>query len=285
MRKKGVSIGIIGGTGRMGRWFEKFFTNAGHRVFISGRSTDLTSKDLAARCEVVILSIPLAAALDAAGNVGPMLSESQLLMDVCSLKEEIAARMTASTRAQVIGAHPLFGPGTATLAGQNVILCPMRGESWLAWLRTELEEGGAVVTLSDPRTHDRYMAVVQGLNHFITIATGRALQRMGLSPEDLSPFSTPVFRLKLEFIGRLFSQPPELFADLIGANPHFAEALEKFRVALQEVEKSFSAKSGESLGLMAEIHDFLGGFCESGTKEIETFLSKSSGVAPHRSGS
>ncbi|MBW2220789.1 MAG: prephenate dehydrogenase/arogenate dehydrogenase family protein, partial [Deltaproteobacteria bacterium] len=36
------TIGIIGGTGSMGQWFNSFFTEAGYRVLISGRKTTIT---------------------------------------------------------------------------------------------------------------------------------------------------------------------------------------------------------------------------------------------------
>ena len=60
---KHVTIGIIGGTGGMGRWFEQFFMEKGHTVLIAGRTTELTYQELAVRSEVVILSTPLDAAV------------------------------------------------------------------------------------------------------------------------------------------------------------------------------------------------------------------------------
>ncbi|HAO23366.1 MAG TPA: bifunctional chorismate mutase/prephenate dehydrogenase, partial [Desulfobacteraceae bacterium] len=34
-----ICIGIIGGKGAMGRWFERFFTQSGHKVLISDLQT------------------------------------------------------------------------------------------------------------------------------------------------------------------------------------------------------------------------------------------------------
>ncbi|MCK5507136.1 MAG: prephenate dehydrogenase/arogenate dehydrogenase family protein, partial [Desulfobacterales bacterium] len=82
-----INIGIIGGTGGMGRWFKRFFSEAGHNVLISGRKTELTYKDVVKKCDVVILSVPIDAAISIAGEIGPLMSQNQLLTDFCSLKE------------------------------------------------------------------------------------------------------------------------------------------------------------------------------------------------------
>ena len=50
---KQVTIGIVGGKGQMGRWFNRFFTGAGHRVVISDLKTELRPKDIAEKSDVV----------------------------------------------------------------------------------------------------------------------------------------------------------------------------------------------------------------------------------------
>ena len=42
-----MKAGIIGGTGMMGRLFVPVFEKAGYEVMISGRSTDVTARDIA----------------------------------------------------------------------------------------------------------------------------------------------------------------------------------------------------------------------------------------------
>jgi len=166
---KGISIGIIGGTGSMGRWFRDFFSDAGHMVLVSGRKTETTYTDIIRECVVVILSVPLDAAIEISGQIGPLMRKDQLLMDLCSLKEAVVKNMLGNTQAGVIGTHPLFGPFTESIKGQNVIICEGRGAYWLKWLEDEYTSKGAVVSLMDPALHDRHMAIVQGLTHFLSI--------------------------------------------------------------------------------------------------------------------
>jgi len=270
---KRVTIGIIGGTGGMGRWFQQFFAGNGHKVLIAGRKTELTYRDLADQCDVVVLSVPLEAALQIAAEVGPLLEEHQLLMDFCSLKEAILKRMLDSTTAQVCGTHPLFGPLTASLENQNVVVCKGRGTGSLNWLENELKAHGAVVTRMDPVTHDKHMAVVQGLSHLLTICLARTLQRMQMDPQEALNYATPVFRIKLDIIGRLFAQDLGLYHNLIKQNPHVPQAVETFAAALQECRANLASDPPDrNHPLLEEIHAFLEGFCPAGLEESKALI-------------
>ena len=77
--------------------------------------------------------------------------------------------MLANSWADVIGCHPLFGPGVGDASGGNVILCKARGRKWIGWLRNILEKNGLVVTEETPEEHDKIMAIVQVLNHLSII--------------------------------------------------------------------------------------------------------------------
>ena len=46
-----------------------------------------------------------------------------LLMDVTSIKEAPVKAMLESTKASVVGTHPMFGPSVHSLQGQRVVLC------------------------------------------------------------------------------------------------------------------------------------------------------------------
>ena len=276
---KQVTIGIVGGKGQMGRWFNRFFTGAGHRVLISDLKTELRLKDIAEKSDVVILSVPLDTALSLSSKIGPMLRKEQLLMDLCSMKEDIIKKMLNDTCAEVVGVHPLFGPYPADLHGQNIIFCQARGSGWLKWLENEFKKEGASVTRMNPETHDRNMAVIQGLTHMLTVCLGRLLQKFDMNPKEAIFYSTPVFRINIDLIGRLLSQDLNLYDDLIGGNRYVPEVLEEFRSALNEgKERLLLGNKGEGVAFMEEISEFFGHFSQHGLDEsneiIEVMYSK-----------
>jgi prephenate dehydrogenase len=269
-----ITIGIIGGSGGMGRWLNRFFSGNGHRVMISGRTTELTYRDLSVSSDIVILSVPIDAALTICGEIGPVLKPDQLLMDVCSLKERILARMLESTSAQVIGTHPLFGPFTDSIKKQNIIICPGRGNGWMEWVEAEFESRGGTVTRTDASTHDKNMAVVQGLTHLLTICMGRTLQKLNFSPDDATVFSTPIFKSKLDLVGRLFALDLELYQSLIGKNRYTKDVLEVFLSALDEGKEALMSGQDENgTEYLESIRGFLGPFCKNALAESNTLLS------------
>ncbi|MFH2043879.1 MAG: prephenate dehydrogenase/arogenate dehydrogenase family protein [Pseudomonadota bacterium] len=270
---KTLSIGIIGGTGGMGRWFEKFYSAAGHRVLISGRTTDITYTDVAKECDVVILSVPLDAAVSISKDIGPLLSDDQLFMDMCSLKEEIVKSMTENTKADVLGTHPLFGPFTDSIKGQNIILCPGRGERWLKWIGNEYASRGAILCVMGPLTHDRHMAVVQGLTHFTTICMARTLQKMDMNSDNVLSCSTPVFKINYNLIGRLFAQDLDLYKNLISKNKHFKEVLEVFISAMDESNDALlSGQDERAILFMETIREFFKDTCKDALKESNKII-------------
>ncbi|HAJ26509.1 MAG TPA: prephenate dehydrogenase/arogenate dehydrogenase family protein [Syntrophus sp. (in: bacteria)] len=234
MRADKFPIGIIGGTGGMGKWFASFFRQEGYSVQISGRNTGLAPRQMAEVCPVVIVSVPIAATDAVIREVGPCMPHDSLLMDLTSLKEAPVRAMLEVSVSEVIGLHPLFGPRVASLDGQNIAVCPGRGERWLPWLKDIMEKNGAHLVEATPEGHDKMMALVQGLNHFNTVVLGLTMAESGVSPEELRRFSTPALRERLDHLGRIFAHP-DLYAHLIADNPHTDKFLSLYGKNLDEL--------------------------------------------------
>ncbi len=232
-----MKIGIVGGTGGMGRLFTGVFTRAGHEVTICGRTTGPSPEELARTVNVVVISVPIADTSEMIRRVGPAMADDGLLTDLTSLKVEPVRVMLEASPGAVVGMHPLCGPTVGSLREQNVVLCPGRGERWLAWLREVIEADGARVVETTPATHDQRMAIVQGLNHFHSLLMGLMLARTGVPVADLAPFTTVAFRAKLELLKRM-SQAPDLYTRLVADNPQVAALVANCK---PDVEAAFAA--------------------------------------------
>lgn len=234
---KDITVGIIGGTGGMGRWFADLLKKEGYTVHVSGRKTKLSSEELAKICNVVVLAVPISATAEVIKQVGPLLNKDKLLMDLTSLKIEPVELMLANSSAEVIGCHPLFGPGIKESEGQNVVLCPGRGENWYPWLKGLFDKNGFNVLERTAACHDEMMSIVQVLNHLNTISLGLALVESGQSQDELSKFSTPVFRAKLDIVKKLFTEGTGLYADIIAKNPDTDKILRLYEKTLADIRK------------------------------------------------
>lgn len=232
-------IGVIGGAGGMGAWCVRFFEGCGHAVRVIDRGDSIESA--VAGCAVVVVAVPIHATRRVIEEVGPLLDERALLMDVTSLKEEPVKWMCASTKAEVLGSHPLFGPSVESIQGLHIVLCPARISRWNEWPRTLFAAEGAAVIETTPERHDKMMAVVQGLNHLNTMTMSAVLSETGITPEELRDYSTPLFELKCSIIERVVKENPRLHAEIVMKNPYMGEMTALYERVLSRMKKLIEA--------------------------------------------
>jgi prephenate dehydrogenase len=220
-----MQIGIIGGRGRMGSLFAGVFSRAGYSVLVAGRETDLPRSPVVTGSDIVMVSVPIRATRQVIERIAPVLREDQVVCDLTSLKSDPVNAMLSS-RAEVIGLHPMFGPTVPSLLRQTIIMCPERCQEETRERMVQVfEHEGARVTFTTPMEHDRIMAVVQGLTHFVTLSMAETMRRAGISPGRTEEFTSPVYQIELGLVGRLLSQDPELYADMLCMNPFVPEIL------------------------------------------------------------
>ena len=241
-----MKVVIIGGNGGMGRLLGAAFTAAGCSVTAASRRAGPPPEELARTSDAVVISVPIEATLPMIARIGPVMPEGALLCDVTSFKTEPVRAMLTAAHCEVVGMHPLCGPQVGTLAGQNVVLCPGRGQKKLVWLRGVLEAAGARVTEATPEQHDERMAIVQGMNHLHTLLLGVMFAELGVTPRDLDGFTTVALRAKLELLQRLKGSP-DLYARLIGEHARVPGLLAACRPALDAALAAAAAGDVEAL--------------------------------------
>lgn len=235
VKEGSFEIGIIGGAGGMGSWCSDILRGQGYRVHAAGRKSGMAVEEMARRCSVVIVSVPIEATLSVIDRVGPLLSDDSLLMDLTSVKEAPVRAMLSSTGAEVMGCHPLFGPRPDSADDLSVVLCPARVDRWASWPSGVFAAAGIKVIETTPEEHDRVMAVVQGLNHLDTILMALTLGRCGIERLDLERFATPLFRSRLAALDRVMAGNHRMYAEIICSNPRVASLIEEFEKILGEL--------------------------------------------------
>lgn len=244
---KKIRIGIIGGSGGIGRWFAHFFRKEGCEVLISGRSSGPDYPSLARQCPVVLVAVPIGVTGQVIERIGPLLPETSLLMDLTSLKAEPVQAMLKASTAEVVGLHPLFGPRVKSLAGHNIVFCPARPGLRFPPIKELFQKNKAGLIETTPEHHDEMMAFVQGLNHLNSILLGLALGRSGVDLEELKHYSTPIFKTKLEILKKIFSPNSKLYAEIITRNPHIPRLLEGYAESLSELKAWVDSQEGEKI--------------------------------------
>lgn len=256
-------VTIIGGRGAMGGLLQRMFTGLGHEVTVADHETELSVQDAAAAADVVVLSVPITETEGVIRRVGPHVRPDAILMDVTSIKAAPLAAMLEATQAEVVGTHPMFGPGVHSLIGQRVVLCPGRGQRALAWARDMFTARGLVITESSAEEHDRGMALVQVLTHFQTQVLGLSLARCGVSLEQSLRFTSPAYLMELYIAARHFAQAPELYGPIEMLNPGTQDVTRAFRDAAEEISEILATHDQPRFdALFAEVRAYFGEFTE-----------------------
>jgi len=239
-----MKIAIVGGSGKMGQWFARFLLNEGNQVLIIGRSEEkllpikqqlgieiATSMEAIKQADAIIISVPIDSFEQVIKQIAPHTGSEQVVVDITSVKVHPVQMMHKHIKTtQVLGTHPVFGPGARSLTGQNFVLTPTSDkETPLARkIQQYLTERDARVTLMTPEEHDEMMAVVLGLSHFVAIVAGDTLVSLDKFPQ-MKEIGGTTYRALLTLIESVVSEDPELYASLQMNLPGMAEIEELFR--------------------------------------------------------
>lgn len=205
---------IIGGRGQMGCLFEKMLTLSGYQVRILDKGDWVWSKELLSDAGMVIISVPIHLTEQIISEL-PTLPEDCILVDLASVKNRPLQAMLAAHNGPVLGLHPMFGPDSGSLAKQVVVWCDGRKPDAYQWFLEQIQVWGARLHRISAVEHDQNMAFIQALRHFATFAYGLHLAEENVNLDQLLALSSPIYRLELAMVGRLFAQDPQLYADII----------------------------------------------------------------------
>lgn len=161
-----------------------------------------------------------------------------LVVDVCSVKVrplEILQRYLPQT-CQIIGTHPMFGPASVTknggISGLKCVVSPVR-----VTLETQrLFEQFITDTLhlrlitKTPDQHDREMAYVQGLSHYV----GRVMDGMNIPVSELA---TLAYEDLMDMKNIQGNDSWELFESIMNDNPYAREIHEQFKRAQDALDQ------------------------------------------------
>jgi prephenate dehydrogenase len=156
-----------------------------------------------------------------------------IVIDVASIKIKPVELMLKHLPAtcQIIGTHPLFGPqsGKYGIRGLNFVLCPVRTKYANRIHAFAAKILKLNVLLRTPEEHDKEMAYVQALTHFIA----RAVDQMNIP--DLEQ-KTKAYESLLSIRKNLAGDSFDLFKTIENDNPFAKAVRENFLKELNALE-------------------------------------------------
>ncbi len=216
---------VIGGAGKMGRWFADFFASQGFATTIADLSVEDGANryrnwtDAGVDYDVIVVAAPLAVSGRILAQLA-VLRPKGLVFDIGSLKSPLIDGLQELRAAgcRVTSLHPMFGPDTRLLSGRHLIFCDAGDaqatadakELFAATMVEQLDMG-----LDD---HDRLIAYVLGLSHALNIAFFTALAESGEAAPKLAKMSSTTFDSQLLVSAAVAQDNPHLYFEIQNLN-------------------------------------------------------------------
>ena len=242
-----LRLAIIG-AGGMARILTRIFKGRVSEVAIISRSLEKArkfSRIMGVSCsamesigeyDVVILTTPSQHIPEMVGKISPLLRDGSLLMDISSVKLGIIEKVLEllPSGVEYLSIHPLLGPAARKLAGNRVILIPVKGSSYIEMIKMIFEDAGLRVALSTPEKHDEIMAYVQVAHHFSYLALALTLHNKG--PEMLESYATRSLRKTMQMLRMLYGNL-RVIREIAESNRYAERAVEDLKRSIDELAR------------------------------------------------
>ena len=269
------TIVIVGGNGGMGKILVNFFKNSGYIVKVLDKDDWDRAKTILSHAIAVFISVPIDITKSVIKKVAPFLDENTILADVTSVKKMPLDAMLKLHKGPVAGFHPMFGPDTKSFVKQVVVYIPGRFPEKSAFLVEQFKIWGANVCTCSAAEHDDAMSIIQALRHFTTYCYGVFLAKIHPDLQNILNLSSPIYRLELEMVGRLFAQDPVLYADIIMSSPKNAALIKEYVSSLKpELDVVLTGNRQEFIERFYTARKYFGKYADIFLKESSKLLAK-----------
>ena len=208
------------------------------RLTASALQVNSTTLQKTASCDVVVFAVPVQNLESVLIAAAPFIREHALAIDVSSVKVKPVQLMKSilPPSVSIIGSHPLFGPesGKNGIEGLKIVLCDVRGEE-ITPIKAFCEEQLKLEVIErTPQEHDKEMAMVQGLTHFLA----RALVKMNLQPCEMDTLS---YNRMFDIMKLVGHDSMALFKTIQNENPYTDQVREDFVNAFKGLEEDLQS--------------------------------------------
>ncbi len=261
----GKRVLIIGGSGKMGRWFVRFLSSQGYLVEIADPAGEVPGcrcysdwREVVLDYHMIIVAAPLRASAEILAELARN-PPAGLIFDIGSLKSPLREALLTLARsgARVTSIHPMFGPDTELLSGRNVVFVDLGNREATEEAKSLFASTMAAQVDMDLESHDRIIAYVLGLAHALNIAFFTALAESGESAPRLAELSSTTFEAQLEVASHVAGENPHLYFEIQSLNDYGTDSLAALLLAVERLRSV--VRAGDEAGfarLMKQGHAY-----------------------------
>ena len=273
-RPGGGKVVVVGGNGALGQRFVSLFQRSGYQTAVLESDDWSHAATILADACLVLMAVPIHLTVKLIEQL-PALPAACVLADLTSIKDQPLQAMLLQHPGPVLGLHPMFGPDISNIVKQVVVVCHGRQAEQYQWLLKQFSVWGAVLTEKSARQHDELMQLIQAMRHFSSLVYGVHLAEEQADLPQLLELSSPIYRLELAMVGRLFAQNAELYADIMLSSSAVTGLLQRYQHRFNQLSHLLAA--GDKAGLMAEFakgQQFFGPLASQFLQESRKLLQK-----------
>ncbi|MGI0101932.1 MAG: prephenate dehydrogenase/arogenate dehydrogenase family protein [Nitrosotalea sp.] len=232
MKKK---VAILGSEGQIGKWFTKYFLEKGFEVIGFDAEKEILNKAVTKAqslvgailsADYVILCIPVKRTPETIRLIAKEMKRESYLIDVSSLKIKTAAALSKIPDKVIpICIHPMFGPGTKKMKGQNIISIPIRDAKKELLVAKSLFPEANFVQI-DATEHDKKIAIILSMTHLVNLTLANILAK----EENFTlveKMAGTTFKAQKLLTAGIMTESPELIETII-SNPEIRRYAEEF---------------------------------------------------------
>ena len=251
---------VLGGAGKMGRWFVHFLASQGFEVELADpnespgglkRFADWRDADLSQ--DLIVVAAPLLTTNEILLEMAQDPPKG-LVFDIGSLKSPLrrGLKAMAEAKARITSVHPMFGPDTDLLSGRHVIFVDVGVPEATEEAQALFASTMAVRVSMDLESHDRLIAYVLGLSHALNIAFFTALAESGEAAPRLSTLSSTTFDEQLAVSKKVAGENPGLYFEIQSLNDYGTESLTALLYAVERLRSVVRAQDAAGFAALME---------------------------------
>ncbi|PMH75847.1 bifunctional chorismate mutase/prephenate dehydrogenase [Vibrio cyclitrophicus] len=266
------SVVIVGGNGQLGGLFGRMFKLSGYEVKTLGSQDWDKADEILDNAGLVVVTVPIHLTEGVIAKLGNLPSDC-ILCDLTSIKSKPLQAMMNMHQGPVVGLHPMFGPDVPSLAKQVIVYSDGRDSESYQWLLNQFGIWGASLCQMDAAEHDHGMTLIQALRHFTSFAYGLHLSKENPNIDQLLKLSSPIYRLEIAMVGRLFAQDPNLYGDIILSSDENIEMIRRFHSCFGEALEILDGKDkAKFVDSFNQVSDWFGDYSQQFLQESQSLL-------------
>ncbi len=253
-----MRVAVIGGAGRMGRLFARYFAQRGNEVIISdinwkeavkfagslNAEATQSNAEAAGSSELIVICTPIMDVPRVVYEIIHDIRESAIVLEISSIKSPVisAMRMVAEAGGKPLSIHPLFGPGAGDPSGERMALIPINDEKYEVELARSIFPNTSIIPV-DLERHDRIMALTISLTHLINVVFASTIAEENIA--ELKRIGGKTFRMQLLLCESVMTESPDLSAAIQMSNPFAMKHLKRFAQKYDRLLKYIRGKRKE----------------------------------------